>query len=163
MRDQQVHRELPVEELAIDLSLYNAADGGMRIEEEHLEYDAPAGFEALRAWQKSRVLVKAINELADATSFAGPRSFRDQIQRAAVSVMSNIAEGYERGGRNEFFHMLGISKASCAEVRSLLYVALDAGYISQSAFDRLQSQAIECSRMIGALRKSVGQQHNPAR
>ena len=146
---------------------WTADDGSMSVEslslgEEREPYGEP-GFEGLVAWQKARVLAQAVNWLADASQFAGPRAFRDQRQRAAVSVMSNIAEGYERGGRNEFFHMLGISKASCAEVRSLLYVALDAGYISQSAFDRLQSQAIECSRMIGALRKSVGQQHNPAR
>ena len=146
---------------------WTADDGSMSVEslslgEEREPYGEP-GFEGLVAWQKARFLAQALNSLADAPQFAGPRAFRDQLQRAAVSVMSNIAEGYERGGRNEFFHMLGISKASCAEVRSLLYVALDAGYISQSAFDRLQSQAIECSRMIGALRKSVGQQHNPAR
>lgn len=108
------------------------------------------------------MLAQAVNWLADASQFAGPRAFRDQRQRAAVSVMSNIAEGYERGGRNELFHMLGISKGSCGEVRSLLYVAFDAGYINQSPFEQLQNQAMECSRIIAGLRKSVAGQR-PAR
>jgi len=146
---------------------WTADDGSMSVEslslgEEREPYGEP-GFEGLVAWQKARFLAQALNSLADAPQFAGPRAFRDQLQRAAVSVMSNIAEGYERGGRNEFFHMLGISKGSCGEVRSLLYVAFDAGYISKATFDQLQNQAIECSRLIAGLRKSVDGQRPPVR
>jgi len=135
---------------------------GLSLEEERAPYGGP-GFESLLAWQKARALAHAVNLLADASQFGGPRAFRDQLQRAAVSVMSNIAEGYERGGRNEFFHMLGISKGSCGEVRSLLYVAFDAGYINKSTFEQLQMKAIECSRIIAGLRKSVAEQRTPAR
>lgn len=116
------------------------------------------GFEDLIAWQKARALVKEINVLADSPSLERRRAFRDQVQRAAVSVMSNIAEGYERGSRAEFHHMLLIAKGSCAEVRSLLYVALDAGYIPEPTFKRLHEQAAEVGRIVGGLRVSVERQ-----
>ncbi len=116
------------------------------------------GFEDLIAWQKARAMVKEINTLADSPSMERRRAFRDQLQRAAVSVMSNIAEGYERGSRAEFHHMLLIAKGSCAEVRSLLYVALDAGYIPEALFKRLHEQAAEVGRIVGGLRVSVGRQ-----
>lgn len=116
------------------------------------------GFEELVAWQRARDLARNINALVDSEPFARRYSFRDQIQRASVSVMSNIAEGYERGGRGDFFHLLSVAKGSCAEVRSLLYVALDARYITQTQFESLREQALECSRIIGALRTAVGRQ-----
>jgi four helix bundle protein len=72
-----------------------------------------------------------------------------------VSVLSNIAEGFERGKRTEFHQFLVISKGSCAEVRSQLYVALDVGYLKQAHFDRLSKLAIEVGRILGALRASV--------
>ena len=72
--------------------------------------------------------------------------------------MSNIAEGYERDSRAEFHRFLAIAKASCAETRSLLYVALDAGRIDQQTFDRLMTGAREVARVIGGLRAAVGRQ-----
>ncbi len=83
---------------------------------------------------------------------------RDQIRRAAVSVMSNIAEGFDRGGRSEFHQFLVIAKGSCGELRNQLYVALDAGYIDHETFDRLYAQSLETSRIINGLRSAVHRQ-----
>jgi four helix bundle protein len=115
-------------------------------------------FEDLIAWQKARVLVRAILAATRTGEFTRHRSLSDQIQRASVSVMSNIAEGFERGGRAEFAHFLSIAKASCAETRSLLYVCLDAGLLSQRAFDDLLDLALETGRVVGGLRAAVARQ-----
>ncbi len=80
---------------------------------------------------------------------------RDQIQRAAVSVVSNIAEGFERGGVADFHQFLVIAKASCAELRTQLYVALDVGYIDKHQFETILKQADEVARVVGGLRASV--------
>jgi four helix bundle protein len=117
-------------------------------------------FEDLIAWQKARELTKRIYEVTRQGDFAKDFGLKDQIQRAAVSIMSNIAEGFERGGRAEFHQFLSTAKASCAEVRSQLYVALDAEYLSQSAFDQLQSLAEEVAKILGGLRASVQKQRD---
>lgn len=88
-------------------------------------------------------------------SFAKDFGLSGQIQRAAVSVMSNIAEGFEKGGRTEFYQFLVVAKGSCVEVRSLLYVALDVNYINQEDFTKLNDLALELSRIIGGLRVAV--------
>lgn len=124
---------------------------------------AVTSFEDLVAWQKARALVSAVYEIAERAPIVNRFGYRDQIQRAAVSTMSNVAEGYERGSRAEFFHMLSIAKGSCAEVRSLLYVASDAGFIDETTFRRLKQQALEVSRLIGGLRASVGRQRDEDR
>jgi four helix bundle protein len=85
------------------------------------------------------------------------------MQRAAVSVMSNIAEGFERGKRGEFHQFLSIAKSSCAELRSQLYVALDIGYIDQHQFDCLFAHAEEVARIIGGLRIAVESQRDEQR
>lgn len=117
-------------------------------------------FEDLIAWQKARELTKQIYELTRQGDFAKDFGLKDQIQRSAVSIMSNIAEGFERGGRAEFHQFLSVAKASCAEVRSQLYVALDAEYLTQSAFDQLQSLAEEVGKIVGGLRASVQKQRD---
>jgi four helix bundle protein len=117
-------------------------------------------FEDLIAWQKARELTKRIYEVTRQGDFAKDFGLKDQIQRAAVSMMSNIAEGFERGGRAEFHQFLSTAKASCAEVRSQLYVALDVGYIAQSGFDQLQSLAEEVAKILGGLRASVQKQRD---
>ena len=112
-------------------------------------------FEDLIAWQKSRILVKEIYQLTAGGLFSRDFGLRDQIRRAAVSVMSNLAEGFERGSRAEFHQFLVIAKASCAEVRSQAYVAMDVGYITQQQHDRLDDLAQETGRIIGGLRAAV--------
>ncbi|MET7015703.1 four helix bundle protein [Uliginosibacterium flavum] len=112
-------------------------------------------FEDLIAWQRARELVVAIYALTREGAFAKDFGLRDQIQRAAVSVMSNIAEGFERGTRPEFHRYIVIAKASCAELRSQLYVAGDIGYINEEQLKQHQAQAHEVSRILGGLRASL--------
>lgn len=102
-------------------------------------------FEDLVCWQKARDLTR---EVYYAFRECHDFGFRDQIQRAAVSVMSNIAEGFERGTRQELVNYLYIAKGSAGEVRSQLYVALDAGYLNVETFKRLSELAKDCSRLI---------------
>ena len=85
---------------------------------------------------------------------------RDQIRRAAVSVMSNIAEGFERGSRGEFHQFLVVAKASCVEVRSQLYIAKDIGYVDQDIFNALNCSIDELSRILGGLRAAVQKQRD---
>lgn len=120
-------------------------------------------FEDLFAWQRARELTKAIDVVTRQGAFGKDFGLAGQTQRAAVSVMSNIAEGFERNGPGEFHQFLSIAKASCAEVRSLLYVAFDAQYIDQQTFDRLFASANEVGRITGGLRASVDQRRNNAR
>jgi len=117
-------------------------------------------FEDLIAWQKARVLTKAIYQLSQEGKFAKDFGLASQIQRAAVSIMSNIAEGFERGGRSEFHQFLVVAKASCAEVRSQLYIAYDIGYLNETQFSQLLSQAQEVNRILGGLRSAVDKQRN---
>ena len=112
-------------------------------------------FEDLIAWQKARLLTARIYAVTRTGAFARDFGLRDQIRRAAISIISNIAEGFERGGRNEFHQFLSTAKASCAEVRSQLYVALDAGYLDQVTFRELMDQASEVGRILGGLRAAV--------
>ena len=115
-------------------------------------------FEDLIAWQKARKLTQLIYQVSRRGAFAKDFGLSGQIQRAAVSIMSNISEGFERGGRGEFHQFLSIAKASCAEVRSQLYVAFDVGYLNQDEFDHLLAQAEEVARIVGGLRVSVQKQ-----
>lgn len=101
------------------------------------------------------MLAKSIYQLTRAPDLARDFALSSQLQRAAVSIMSNIAEGYERDGPTEFRRYLTIAKASCAEVRSLLYVCLDTGYLPREDFEPLLRQAEEVARVIGGLRKSI--------
>jgi len=112
-------------------------------------------FEQLIAWQRARELTKNVYLLTATERFSRDFGLRDQIQRAAVSIMSNIAEGFERAGKAEFHQFLVIAKGSCAEVRSQLYVALDTGYITNDQFEKARAQAEEVGRIIGGLRASL--------
>ncbi len=106
-------------------------------------------FEDIEAWQKARSLVKMVYEAVKANKgFSSDYKFREQIQSAAVSIMSNIAEGFSRRSTKEFTQFLFIAKGSAAEVQSQLYVALDQGYISQEKFNELYIKSDEVARLI---------------
>ena len=110
-------------------------------------------FEELIAWQKARLLTKEIYKHLNIQKFKdlnmpADRGLCDQIQRASVSIMSNIAEGFERGTRQEFLNYLFIAKGSAGEVRAQLYVALDVGYLNAETFKYLNGLVIECSKLI---------------
>ena len=98
-------------------------------------------FEEIALWQKSRELTKLIYEAPKRENFARDYALRDQIRRASVSIMSNIAEGFERSGTAEFSRFLATAKGSAGEVRSQLYVALDQNYVEHDLFDKLGSLA----------------------
>jgi four helix bundle protein len=115
-------------------------------------------FEDLIAWQKARELTKNIYKVTKQGDFFKDYGLREQIRRASVSIMSNIAEGFERGGRSEFHQFLVIAKGSCAELRSQLYVSLDVGHIDLTAFQILDTLAKEVSRLVGGLRAAVYRQ-----
>jgi len=110
-------------------------------------------FEDIVAWQKARALTREIYGCSKQGDFAADFGLKDQIQRASVSCMSNIAEGYERGGDKEFIQFLSTAKGSCGEVKSDLYVALDQHYLSQVQFDPLYQRADEVSRLVAGFMK----------
>lgn len=129
--------------------------GGGEVVEDRVAYQAVQQFEDLIAWQHARTLTATVFRLTRETSLRQNRGICDQIQRAAVSIMSNIAEGYERGSPKEYHRHLWYAKASCAEVRSLLYVALDSGFIDQPTFDSSMTDARRVARIVGGLRASI--------
>ncbi len=107
-------------------------------------------FEEIEAWQKARLLAKEIFAISSSTDLSKDYRFRDQINAAAGSIMDNIAEGFERGGRIEFINFLTIAKASCAEVRSQLYRLLDRKYITEERFNELYKLSEEIGNKLGA-------------
>ena len=108
-------------------------------------------FEDIDAWQKARALARDIYILSGSGEFSKDFSFRDQIRRAGVSIMANIAEGFERGGNKEFVQFPSIAKASSAEFRSHLYIALDENYIKKEQFEKLYNDADDISKIISGL------------
>ena len=125
-------------------------------------------FEDLEIWKCARVLTKEIYRLTADQKFSRDFKFRDQIRGAAISIMSNIAEGYERGGNQEFIQFLCTAKGSCGDVRSLLYVALDEAYLSQKQCEELMESfkrlSVMTSNLIDYLRRSSlkGAKYNEA-
>jgi four helix bundle protein len=108
-------------------------------------------FEDIGAWQRSRELTNEIYKLTSKGEFARDFGLKNQIRRASVSIMSNIAEGLERSGTGEFTHFLATAKGSAGEVRSQLYVALDQGYIGSTIFAPLNTSVTEISKMLSGL------------
>ena len=109
-------------------------------------------FEDIISWQKSKSLTIRVYQIfKDSKDF----SFRDQMQRASVSIMNNIAEGFDRKGDKEFIHFLYIAKGSCSEVRSMLYLAHELKYISKEDFSELINTSLEISKLLNGLIKSI--------
>ncbi len=115
-------------------------------------------FEDLEVWKEARRLTWQVYRLTSNSRFSKDFGLRGQIQRAAVSVMSNVAEGFERGGNQEFTQFFYIAKGSCGEVRSQLYVALDQGYAAQKEADEAIKScrylSVRISNLIEYLRRS---------
>ena len=114
-------------------------------------------FEDIESWKSAR---KLANEIYKATSIGGfVRDFglKDQIRRASVSILSNIAEGFERGNDKEFAHFLAMAKGSTGEVRAQLYVALDQGYLATNTFEQLSSLAIEIGELLSGFMRYLSQ------
>lgn len=109
-------------------------------------------FEEIMAWQKGKDLTLHIYKLFKENRDFG---FKDQIQRASVSIMNNIAEGFERKGDKEFKHYLYIAKGSCGEVRSMLYVARDLQYVSKEDFIQLYSLSLSTSKLLSGFIKKL--------
>jgi len=107
-------------------------------------------FEEIVAWQEARKLVKMIYTVTQQAGFRHDRVLAEQAQRAAVSVMSNIAEGFDADSRVEFGRFLGYARRSASEIQSLLYVALDQQYVDQEAFGQLYDHAEKVRRMVTA-------------
>lgn len=105
-------------------------------------------FEDLISWQKARKLNHLVYKISANGTFAKDYGLRDQIRRASISVMSNIAEGFERGGDKEFAQFLSNAKGSCGEVRCQLYAALDEKHLTDTQFDELYERSLEVSRLI---------------
>ncbi len=112
-------------------------------------------FEDIQAWQEARMLVKQVYTLTSTGTLSKDFGLRDQIQRAAVSVMANIAEGFDCDSHAEFARFLGIARRSAVEVQSLLYAALDAEYISKDVFQQEYDQANKVKAMISAFKNSL--------
>jgi S23 ribosomal protein. len=109
-------------------------------------------FEGIIAWQRVKYL-----EVSIYTEFSGNKDFgfKDQIQRSAVSIMNNIAEGFERRTNDEFRYFLYVAKGSCGEVRSMLYLAKELNKITESAFNTLMQLTLEISKLISGLIKTL--------
>ena len=108
-------------------------------------------FEDLECWKKARELDKEVYAVSSVGKFARDFEIKNQINAASGSVMDNIAEGFDRGGRNEFLNFLSYAKGSTGEVKSQLYRALDRGYIEQQTFERIYEVADSAANLIGKM------------
>ena len=105
-------------------------------------------FEEIICWKEARILCREMGLLIRQKKFGNNFRLIQQIEGSSGSIMDNIAEGFERGGNKELIQFLYIAKASCGELRSQLYRALDLDYLSQNEFDQLSEKAIKISYLI---------------
>ncbi|HLA12047.1 MAG TPA: four helix bundle protein [Pyrinomonadaceae bacterium] len=108
-------------------------------------------FEDIESWKRARKLTQRIYTISSKGRLARDFGLQDQLRRASVSILSNIAEGFERGGDKEFVQFLCIAKGSCGEVRAQLYVGLDQGYLSVDEFEDLSTLATEVGQLLFGL------------
>jgi len=108
-------------------------------------------FEEIESWQKARELTRKVYTVSNQGAFTKDFGLRDQIRRASVSIMSNIAEGFERDGKGEFLQFLTVAKGSRGEVRAQLFIALDQDNIDKNTFETLSAISIEIGRLLGGL------------
>lgn len=114
-------------------------------------------FEDIEAWKLAREVTRLIYATTSAGSFAKDYALCNQIRRASISIVSNIAEGFERSGTKEFISFLSIAKGSCGEVRSQLYIALDQLYLDEAEFNKISHKLIETSRVIAGFMRYLQQ------
>ena len=114
-------------------------------------------FEDIEAWKMAREITKMIYQISSSVNFSKDFALVNQIRRVSVSIISNIAEGFERNGDKEFIQFLTIAKGSCGEVRAQLYVALDQNYIDEGQFIIIKNKLAETSRMLSGLIKYLQQ------
>jgi four helix bundle protein len=112
-------------------------------------------FEDIRAWREARELTKLVYGITKSGALSKDYGLRDQIQRAAVSAMTNIAKGFDCESKTEFARFLGIARRSVVEVQSLLYTALDIGYINKDIFEQIFAQAEKTKALIGGFKHSL--------
>lgn len=105
-------------------------------------------FEDLQIWKDAREFVKSIYALTSSSQFNKDYGLKEQIQRASVSIMNNLSEGFERDNNKEFIKFLGYSKGSAGEVRSMLYVAIDLKYITQEQFDLAYNSSLNIIKQL---------------
>jgi len=105
-------------------------------------------FEDIRSWQQARKLTARIYRISNESAFSKDFRFRDQIRAASVSIMANIAEGFDSSSDKEFIRFLSYSRRSATEVQSHLYVALDQGYITQKQFTELYEMAVNIKNLL---------------
>ncbi len=108
-------------------------------------------FEDLVAWQKARTLARTIYEVTAKESFAQDFALSSQMRHSAIAIMSCIAEGFERRGQNEYLQFIFTARMNCAELRSQLYVGLDAGFYDQAQFQQLFVMINELARLLGEM------------
>ena len=120
-------------------------------------------FEDIEAWQTAREVTRRIYEISKDGAFSRDFGLRDQMRRASVSIMSNVAEGFESRTRSLFLEFLGRAKASAGELRAQFYVAGDAGYLSQDQFRSLSDQCEKCSSQISRLMAYLKSNTSPAK
>jgi four helix bundle protein len=114
-------------------------------------------FEDIESWKLAREITRMIYTASAGEKFCRDFALCNQIRRAAISILSNIAEGFERGGNKEFVQFLAVAKGSCGEVRAQLYVALDQGYVDETKFREIVAKLNEASRLIAGFIKYLQQ------
>jgi four helix bundle protein len=116
-------------------------------------------FEEIEAWKTARELAREIYQLTASGLFAQDYPLRDQIRKAAISIMSNIAEGFGRGGNKEFIQFLSIARGSIAELQSQLFIALDAGYLTEAQYDSARKRSDDAGKLLSGFIRYLSQAH----